>query len=77
MKGDEILKRTDYKSFDDLPLMLSVQELSILLGVSRTSAYELSKEKGFPSVKIRGRIVIPKEQFIKWIEMQAEKGGAR
>lgn len=68
------MERSDYKSFDDLPLMLSVQELSAVLGVSRTSAYELTKEKGFPSVKVRGRIVIPKEQFIKWIAAQAEKG---
>lgn len=71
------MKRSDYKSFDDLPLMLSVQELSVVLGVSRTSAYELTKEKGFPSVKVRGRIVIPKEQFIKWIASQSEKGAGR
>lgn len=71
------MKRSDYKSFDDLPLMLSVQELSAVLGVSRTSAYELTKEKGFPSVKVRGRIVIPKEQFIKWIATQSEKGAGR
>lgn len=71
------MKRSDYKSFDDLPLMLSVQELSAVLGVSRTSAYELTKEKGFPSIKVRGRIVIPKEQFIKWIATQAEKGAGR
>ena len=71
------MKRSDYKSFDDLPLMLSVQELSVVLGVSRTSAYELTKEKGFPSVKVRGRIVIPKEQFIKWIATQSEKGAGR
>lgn len=71
------MKRSDYKSFNDLPLMLSVQELSAVLGVSRTSAYELTKEKGFPSVKVRGRIVIPKEQFINWIATQAEKGAGR
>jgi len=71
------MKQWDYKSFDELPLMLSVQELSVVLGVSRTSAYELTKEKGFPSVKVRGRIVIPKEQFIKWIAEQAEKGAGR
>ena len=71
------MKRSDYKSFDDLPLVLSVQELSVVLGISRTSAYELTKEKGFPRVKVRGRIVIPKEQFIKWIVAQAEKGAGR
>lgn len=71
------MREVTYTSFDDLPLMLSVQELSAVLGVSRTSAYELTKEKGFPSVKVRGRIVIPKEQLIQWIAEQAEKGAAR
>lgn len=68
------MKREDYKSFDDLPLMLSVKELVTVLGISRASAYELTKEKGFPSIKVRGRIVIPKKPFIEWLERETEKG---
>ena len=68
------MNHEDYKSYDDLPLMLSVKELGIVLGISRTSAYELTKEKGFPCIKVRGRIVIPKQPFIEWLEHETEKG---
>lgn len=64
-----------YKSYDELPLMLSVQELSSVLGISRTSAYELTKDKKFPSIKIGSRVVIPKDKFIKWIELQTGGNG--
>ena len=50
--------------------MLSVKELATVLGISRTSAYELTKDKKFPSIKIGSRVVIPKDKFIKWIEVQ-------
>ena len=48
--------------------MLSVKELATVLGISRTSAYELTKTKGFPSIKIGSRVVIPKEKLIEWID---------
>lgn len=62
------MKQLIYKSYDELPLMLSVKELATVLGVSRTSAYELTKTKGFPSIKIGSRVVIPKEKLIEWID---------
>lgn len=62
------MKQLIYKNYDELPLMLSVKELATVLGVSRTSAYELTKTKGFPSIKIGSRVVIPKEKLIEWID---------
>ena len=57
-----------YKSYDELPLMLSVQDVADVLGISMSGAYELVKEKGFPHLRIGARIVVPKEKFIKWVE---------
>ena len=57
-----------YKSYDELPLMLSVQNVADVLGISISGAYELVKEKGFPRLKIGARIVVPKEKFIRWVE---------
>lgn len=57
-----------YKSYDDLPLMLSVPQLGNVLGISRAGAYTLVKQKGFPSLSVGGRIIIPKDKFIAWIE---------
>ena len=61
------MKQTVYKSYDELPLMLSVPEVASVLGISRAGAYELIKGKGFPALKIGSRIVVPKERFIQWI----------
>lgn len=68
------MKQTVYKSYDELPLMLSVPEVAAVLGISRAGTYELVKSAGFPSLKIGSRIVIPKEKFIAWINAQAAGG---
>ena len=62
------MKRNKFKSYDDLPLMLSVPELTDVLGISRAGAYELVKSKGFPALHIGNRIVIPKDDLIAWIK---------
>ena len=62
------MKNSNYKSFDELPLMLSVPELAVLLGISRAGAYELVKEPEFPSLMIGSRIIIPRDKLIKWID---------
>ncbi len=59
-----------YKSYDELPLMLSVPEVAAVLGISRAGAYELVRSAGFPALKIGSRIVVPKEKFISWIDRQ-------
>ena len=61
------MKKAKFKNYDDLPLMLSVPALTDVLGISRASAYELVKSKGFPALHIGKRIVIPKEELIAWI----------
>lgn len=62
------MKEYFYKSYDELSLMLSVQEIAKVLGISKTSAYELVRSKGFPVLKIGSRLVVPKEKFCEWVE---------
>ena len=62
------MKNSVYKTYDELPLMLSVSQVAEVLGIGRTNAYELVKEKDFPSLNIGSRIVVPKDKFIQWIE---------
>ena len=62
-----------YKNYDDLPLMMSVQEVADVLGISKSSAYVLAKEKGFPTLKIGARVVIPRDRFIEWINKNVSK----
>ncbi len=46
------MKRSMYKSKDELPMFLSVMDVANLLGISRASAYELVREENFPKLKI-------------------------
>ena len=66
--GKENMKQEKYKTFDELPLMLSVPEVASVLGISRAGAYELVKEKGFPSLTIGSRILVPRDKLIAWID---------
>lgn len=61
------MKPSIYKSYDELPLILNMKQLSELLGISNASAYELVQEEDFPSLRIGKRIVIPKEEVRRWI----------
>ena len=62
--------KKQFKTYDDLPLMLSVQDVSAVLGISRAGAYELVKSEGFPAMNIGSRIIVPKEEFVLWIKQK-------
>lgn len=64
------MKEVKYKSYNELPLMLSVPEVAAVLGISRAGAYELARSKGFPSLSIGSQIIVPKDKFIAGIEAQ-------
>ena len=62
------MKESVYKNYDDLPLFLNAETVAKVLGIAPSSAYELMHEPGFPVLKIGSRMVVPKEQFIRWAE---------
>ncbi len=61
------MKESIYKNSDDLPLFLNSWIVAKVLGIAPSSAYELMHEPGFPVLKIGSRMVVPKEQFIQWV----------
>ena len=69
------MKKSVYKTYDDLPLFLNVNLVAQVLGVSISTAYEVMHEPGFPVLRVGNRMVVPKEKFIQWAEEQA--GGAK
>lgn len=71
------MKRSKYKSYDDLPLFLNAEMVAQVLGVSPSSGYELMHEPGFPTLRIGNRMVVPKEKFIAWVEKHTEEGKVR
>ena len=70
------MRESVYKSYEDLPLFLNAATVAKVLGIAPSSAYELMHEKSFPVLKIGNRMVVPKEQFIRWVE-QNTAGGDR
>ncbi len=63
------MKITDYKSFDDMPMFISIPQTAELLGVSETFLYGyIRKNKSFPVMKLGRRRVIPTEKLKQWID---------
>lgn len=69
------MNETKYKEYSDLPMMLTVPEMGDALGISRAAAYQLVRSRGFPSLKIGTRILVPKDKLIAWINAQVEGDG--
>lgn len=67
------MKKEIFKSYEELPLMLSVPEMAAALGISRAGAYELARSEGFPALRIGNRIVIPKDELREWIKRNMGK----
>ena len=67
------MKKGTFKSYEELPLMLSVPEMAAALGISRAGAYELARSEGFPALRIGTRIVVPKDKLQEWVDKQIEK----
>ena len=67
------MKKETFKSYEELPLMLSVPEMAAALGISLAGAYELARSEGFPALRIGTRIVIPKDELREWIKRNMGK----
>ena len=56
-----------YRSFNDLPLTLCVEDLMPILGIGRNTAYELVRSGQIFSVKIGRQLRIPKQALIDYL----------
>ena len=65
------MKKVTFKSYEELPMMLSVMEMTAALGISRAGAYELARTEDFPALKIGTRVVIPKDKLKEWVDKNA------
>ena len=62
------MRKSKYNSFDELPLMLTVEDVSHVLGIGLAHAYE-----DFPTITLGSRIIVPRDKFMEWIDEQATK----
>ena len=66
-EGEERNLKMNYKNYDELPLMLSVEDVEKVLGLSRINAYNICHSEGFPAKRVGKRILVPKDSFIEWL----------
>lgn len=57
----------NYRSFDELPLALRVEDLMPILGIGRNTAYELVRSGQIRSIKVGKQIRIPKEALREYL----------
>lgn len=68
-----LMKRSKYSSFNELPLMLTVQDVADVLGIGLAHAYEVAHRQDFPTITLGSRIIVPRDKFMAWIDEQAAK----
>lgn len=56
-----------FKDFDELPMTLTVEDLSKALRISRPQAYILANSGDIPTIRVGKRILILKDSLISWI----------
>ena len=44
------MRKSKYNSFDELPLMLTVEDVSHVLGIGLAHAYEIVRRRDFPTI---------------------------
>ena len=64
-------KQTIYRSWEELPLVLTVEELMPLLGIGRNRAYELVRSNQIMSFKVGTQYRIPREAVKEFISGSA------
>ncbi len=51
----------------------SVEEMKDVLGIGRTTAYNLVHSENFPSITVGKRILIPAEALERWTESKLQE----
>jgi excisionase family DNA binding protein len=63
--------RVEVMDLQNLPAILTVEEVRRALRLSRAKAYELVHRQGFPAIRFGRTIRVPRDAFIRWLEAQA------
>ena len=60
-----------YRSFDDLPLALRVEDLMPVLDIGRNTAYELVRSGQIRSIRIGRQLRIPRDAVLEFLNGRA------
>ena len=68
------MERIIYRSFEELPAVLTAVELAAFLGISQSGAYNLMHSEGFPTLVVGRRMMVQKEKLRMWCEEHNDTG---
>jgi excisionase family DNA binding protein len=57
-----------YTSWEQVPLYLTIDELALLMGISRAGAYSLAHSEGFPLTRWGKRMAVSKDKLLDWLD---------
>lgn len=60
-----------YRSFDELPLILKVDDLMPILGIGRNTAYALVRSGQIRSIRVGRQLRIPRDALIDFLNGEA------
>ena len=63
-----------FRSYDDLPLTLKVEDLMPILGIGRNTAYELVRGGAIKSIRVGRQLRIPKQALIDYLGNYLQNG---
>jgi len=67
------LKKQKSIMAENLPLVLTVQEVARYLRIGKSLAYELTKRKDFPALRIGRTVRVHRDAFLLWLEENLKK----
>ena len=68
------MARSTVADFNDLPVILTAQDVAETMGISLANAYLLFKRAGFPSIWVSDkRVVCPRDKFLHWLDMETDR----
>ena len=56
-------------------LVMSVPEAGKLIGKGRNMSYKLAHAGVIPTIRLGGRLVVPKERFMRWLNGEGNGNG--
>ena len=62
--------RSQFTSYEQLPITLTADHVAAALGISRANAYILLRSDGFPTLHIGKRKLAPKDKVLAWVDRQ-------
>ena len=63
---------TTYRSIDDIPLILTVEDLMPILGIGRGAAYELARSERIKTIRVGRKIRIAKHELLRFMGISNE-----